>query len=95
MIITWAKEDQYLPPTFRRLCVGNTYDTEELGVSDETARAWAADGFAVRPRPQPEPIPEPIEEPIELEVPAETEGAEAIPKPKRYTKKATKETIGG
>ena len=95
MIITWAKEDQYLPPIFRRLRVGDVIDTEELGVSDAVARSWIADGFATRVRPQPEPIPEPIEEPIELEVPAETEGAEAIPKPKRYTKKATKETIGG
>jgi hypothetical protein len=83
MKFTWAKSDQYLPSTMRLLKVGHQYDAEALGISRATLASWVADGFAV---PEAQVEPEPIEE-----APIELDGAEAKPKPKRYTRKA----IGG
>jgi hypothetical protein len=61
MKLRWLKSNQHLQPVMRLLKVGDVLDTDDLGISDDTARDWIAAGYAARAL-KPEPIPEPIEE---------------------------------
>jgi len=86
MRFRWQKSDQHLQPVMRLLKVGDVLDSAELGISDETARAWISEGFAQRVL-EPEPFPEPIEE-----IPAAADGEADLAGLSKYKRR---KKIGG
>ncbi len=84
MKIRWAKSDQHHPPTMTLFRVGQVVDTADIGVSDETAAAWIADGYATRVLEVGDP------EPVEGEA-LEADPVAMKPIRVRKTRKATEE----